>query len=414
MYPEHPISDHAALHSRGHPSAARPSDSEQQSTPPDPSESSAGHKAAPPTPDGHFSTRAIDPGRIECLQILNEHGCIEQGMEPDFTPEQLLAAHRAMVLSRAFDSRMLTMQRQGEMGTFAPNIGQEACMIGQVFPLTKDDWFAPSYRSFGAQIWRGWSMERLMKLWAGYHEGFAPPPDVNDYPFSIVIGAQVPPAVGTAMAMRRRNEKNCVVVNFGDGAFSQGAIAESLNFAAVDKAPVIFVCENNGWAISTPLKKQTRVDSLAIRGMGYGVPSIRVDGNDILAMMVATRDACTRARNGEGPTLIEAVTFRMSLHTTADDPTVYRDDADVTAWEGRCPIQRFETWLASRGLLDAQAAERVKTECEAEVIEARNAFRQNAKAKPREVFDYLYVDSTAALDRQKAEYFKRLDRKGVE
>jgi len=373
-----------------------------------------GNEATPPPTTSAFNTRAIDPGRIECLQILDERGRVERGMEPDFTDEQLLEVHRAMVLSRAFDSRMLTMQRQGEMGTFAPSIGQEACMIGQVWPLTKDDWFAPSYRSFGAQIWRGWSMERLMKLWAGYHEGFAPPPDVNDYPFSIVIGAQVPPAVGTAMAMRRRNEANCVVVNFGDGAFSQGAVAESLNFAAVDKAPVIFVCENNGWAISTPMTKQTRVDSLAIRGMGYGVPSIRVDGNDILAMMVAVRDAADRARRGEGPTLIEAVTFRMSLHTTADDPTVYRDEAEVTPWEGRCPIKRFEIWLANQGLLDADGCKRVKAECEAEVLAARDAFRESAEAKPREIFDYLYVDTPEVLERQKAEYFKRLDRKGVE
>ncbi|MCH2138285.1 MAG: thiamine pyrophosphate-dependent dehydrogenase E1 component subunit alpha [Phycisphaerales bacterium] len=382
-----------------------------------PIERRSSHESGEVTPPPHasaFSTRAIDPGRIECLQILDEHGNVEQGMDPGFTDEQLLDVHRAMVLSRAFDSRMLTMQRQGEMGTFAPNIGQEACMIGQVWPLTKDDWFAPSYRSFGAQIWRGWSMERLMKLWAGYHEGFVPPPDVNDYPFSIVIGAQVPPAVGTAMAMRRRKEANCVVVNFGDGAFSQGAVAESLNFAAVDNAPVIFVCENNGWAISTPLTKQTRVESLAIRGMGYGVPSIRVDGNDILAMMVATRDAADRARNGEGPTLIEAVTYRMSLHTTADDPTVYRDEALVDPWQDRCPIRRFEAWLKRRGLLDGAACDRIKADCEAQVLAARDAFRESAEAKPREIFDYLYVDTTVTLERQKAEYFKRLDRKGVE
>ena len=379
----------------------------------DPATGSPGEATPPPT-TGAFNTRAIDPGRIECLQILDEHGRIESGMEPDFTPEQLLQVHRAMVLSRAFDSRMLTMQRQGEMGTFAPNLGQEACMIGQVWPLTKDDWFAPSYRSFGAQIWRGWSMVHLMKLWAGYHEGFAPPSDVNDYPFSIVIGAQVPPAVGTAMAMRRRGEANCVVVNFGDGAFSQGAVAESLNFAAVDNAPCIFVCENNGWAISTPLIKQTRVESLAIRGMGYGVSSIRVDGNDILAMMTAMRDAANRARAGGGPTLVEAVTFRMSLHTTADDPSVYRDDASVTPWEGRCPIARFETWLQHTGLLDAEGCEAVKADCEAQVLAARNALREEAQAKPREIFDYLYVDTPDVLKRQQAEYFKRLDRKGVD
>ncbi|MCH2136701.1 MAG: thiamine pyrophosphate-dependent enzyme [Phycisphaerales bacterium] len=370
--------------------------------------------AAPRTPTGCFNTRAIDPGRIECLQILNASGHIEQGMDPGFSDETLKDVHRAMVLSRAFDARMLTMQRQGEMGTFAPNVGQEACMIGQVWPLTKDDWFAPSYRSFGAQIARGWPMDHLMKLWAGYHEGFAPPPGVNDYPFSIVIGSQVPPAVGTAMAMRRAGRSECVVVNFGDGAFSQGAVAESLNFAAVDKAPVVFVCENNGWAISTPLHKQTEVDALAVRGLGYGVPSIRVDGNDILAMMVAMRDACDRARSGEGPTLIEAVTFRMSLHTTADDPTVYRDEAHVDPWRKRCPIARLETLMMKQGAMAEGDGEAIRAECDQLVLAARDTFRAEAAAKPREVFDHLYASMPESLARQQDEYFKRLDRKGIE
>ena len=174
-------------------------------------------------------------------------------------------------------------------------------------------------------------MEHLMTLWAGHHSGFPPPAGVKDLPFSIVIGSHVLPSVGLGMAMRRANDSHCVVVNFGDGAFSQGAVSEALNFAAVEQAPIVFVCENNGWAISTPLDKQTGNEVLATRGLGFGVRSLRVDGNDILAMMVATDEACRRARAGEGPTLIEAVTYRMSLHTTADDPTVYRDDSLVDA-----------------------------------------------------------------------------------
>jgi TPP-dependent pyruvate/acetoin dehydrogenase alpha subunit len=369
--------------------------------------------APPPQPSG-FRTRAIDLGRIECLQILNEHGELEEGFQPDFDDAALLRVHRAMVLSRAFDARMLAMQRQGQMGTFAPNLGQEACMIGQVWPLGKDDWFSPSYRAFGAQIWRGWSMERLMTLWAGYHDGFPPPPEVNDLPFSIVTGSHVLPATGIAMGMRRAGDPHCVVVNFGDGAFSQGAITEALNFAAVDKAPIVFVCENNGWAISTPLSKQAGNDVLAARGVGYGVHSIRVDGNDILAMMMAMQEACERARKGEGPTLIEAITFRMSLHTTADDPTVYRDECLVEPWHARCPIHRFESWLVRTGRLSTEDCERIRGECDQEVLDARERFRATASAKPREIFDHLYDALTPELESQRLDYLRRLDRKGVE
>ena len=371
-------------------------------------------QASPTPPASGFNTRAIDLGRIECLQILDENGDIEEGLHPDIEDNELLRVHRAMLLSRAFDSRMLAMQRQGQMGTFAPNLGQEACMIGQVWPLDADDWFSPSYRAFGAQIWRGWSMERLMTLWAGYHDGFPPPDDVKDLPFSIVIGSHVLPATGIAMAMRRAKDPHCMVVNFGDGAFSQGAITEAMNFAAVDKAPVVFVCENNGWAISTPLEKQAGNEVLAARGAGYGVHSIRVDGNDILAMMTAMKEACDRARRGEGPTLIEAITFRMSLHTTADDPTVYRDESLVEPWHNRCPIRRFELWLTRTDRLTTQDCDRIRAECEQEVLDAREHFRKNATAKPREIFDHIYETITPELEAQRMAYLRRLDRKGVE
>ena len=361
-----------------------------------------------------MDTTPIDLGRIEVLQILDEHAQVDESLDPRYDDEYLLRIHRGLVLTRAFDQRMLTMQRQGEMGTFAPNLGQEACQLGQVVPLTKDDWYSPSYRSFGAQLWRGWSMERLFKLWAGYHEGFPPPPDVNDLPFSIVIGSHVLPAVGVAMGMNYRSEPNCMVVNFGDGACSQGAVSEALNYAAVNKAPVVFVCENNGWAISTPLTKQSATTNLASRGAGFGLPSIRVDGNDILAMTLAVDQAARRARAGDGPTFIEAVTFRMSLHTTADDPTVYRAQELVDPWEARCPITRYETYLQRKGLLDTGAIDRIREECDGEVIVARDRFRTDAVARPREIFDHIYGELSPELEAQKQAYLDRLERKGVE
>lgn len=361
-----------------------------------------------------MDTNPIDLGSIEVLQVLDEQGNVNASRDPGLSDEELLTVHRAMVLARSFDARMLTMQRQGEMGTFAPNLGQEACMIGQVWELTKQDWFSPSYRSFGAQIHRGWSMERLLLLWAGYHEGFPPPEGVNDMPFSIVIGSHVLPSVGIAMGMRRRGNKDCVVVNFGDGAMSQGAVSEALNFAMVDRAPIVFVCENNGWAISTPTKLQYATNHLAGRGVAFGLPSIRVDGNDILGMITAMREATERARNGEGPTFVEAITYRLSLHTTADDPKVYREDSDTEPWLNRCPISRLEHLLEQRNLLTKDAAESIKSECDAQVLEARERFRTIAKARPRAVFDHLYKTTPSELENQRDEYLRRLDRKGVD
>ncbi len=358
--------------------------------------------------------RTIDAGEIEDLQILNESGDVDSRLDPKLPPDELKRIHRAMVLSRKLDQRMLTMQRQGQMGTFAPGIGQEATQIGQVYPLAKEDWFCPSYRSFGAQMWRGWPIDQLLLLWDGFHEGFAPPTGVNDLPFCIVIGSHVPTATGIAMAMRIRKDQGCVMVNFGDGASSQGIVNESLNFAAVYQAPVVFLLENNGWAISMPAGKQVATETYAVRGIGFGIPSMRVDGNDVLAVIVAAQRACERARGGAGPTLIEALTYRMSVHTTADDPKVYRDDAEVKEWEKKCPIRRFEIYLKNKTVLDDGAIARIHEECEQEVLSARDSFRARAKAKPREVFDHVYAMPSAEHEAQKQEYLAKLERNKVE
>jgi len=350
---------------------------------------------------------------IEDIQILDEEGRASDRHVPDLTDTELLRIYRAMVLTRKFDVRMLNMQRQGQMGTFAPGYGQEATQIGQVYWLKPEDWYAPSYRSFGAQIWRGWPMEHLMLLWDGFHEGFAPPAHVNDLPFSIVIGSHVPLATGVAMAQSYREEKHVTLCNFGDGASSEGAVHEAMNFAAVYRAPVVFVLENNGYAISTTTQIQSRVDAFARRATGYAMPGVRVDGNDVLGMLVACREAIDRARAGEGPTLIEAVTYRMGVHTTADDPKVYRDDEEVSWWEQRCPIARFEKWLTARGVLDASAPERIAGECEQQVLAARDAFRERMIARPEDLFDFVYESLPGELEGQKREYFERLRRKGA-
>ena len=355
----------------------------------------------------------IDLGSSDTLQILNEQGVADAVFDPKLPKAELLKIHRAMVLTRKLDIRMLAMQRQGEMATFAPGLGQEATQIGQVFPLTAKDWFSPSYRSFGAQLWRGWSIEQLMLLWDGFFEGFPPPEGVNDLPFSIVIGSHLLPAVGVAQAIQYREGEDVVLANFGDGAISQGAANEAFNFAAVDKAPIVFICENNGWAISMPVEKQAATATLAQRGVGFGIPGVRVDGNDVLAVLTATREAVERARSGDGPTLIECLTYRMSLHTTADDPKVYREEAQVEQWMSKCPISRFEKYLIAKSVIDKAGCEKVATECEQQVLEARERFRGRAKASPREVFDFVYEEITPELREQQAEYFEKLKRKGI-
>ena len=213
--------------------------------------------------------------------------------------------------------------------------------------------------------------------------------------------------------MNYTNTANCVVVNYGDGASSQGAVNEALNFAAVYKAPVVFVCENNGWAISTPVHQQASKSIFAVRGAAFDIPSIRVDGNDIFAMIHATKQAVERAKTGEGPSLIEAVTYRMSLHTTADDPTVYRADSEVEKWSQRCPLLRFEIYLKNKNVLQQSDIDRIKEECDKEVLQARDNFYAMDSANPSKLFDHLYVDMPEELKNQRNDYLKRLKHKGL-
>ncbi|MFK7958956.1 MAG: pyruvate dehydrogenase (acetyl-transferring) E1 component subunit alpha [Phycisphaerales bacterium] len=367
------------------------------------------HHGEPPV----VTSGAIPAPSIRSISVLRADDSADPDSDPGVADDALLQIHRGMVLTRVFDVRMLNMQRQGQMGTFAPGFGQEATQIGQVALLGDQDWFSPSYRSFGAQIWRGWEMERLFKLWAGYHEGFAPPPGVRDMPFCIVIGSHLLPAVGLGMAMQYQDDPGIVMVNFGDGAMSQGAAGEAFNFAAVNKAPVVFCVENNGYAISMPTEEQCAHEVLAQRGVGFGIPSIRADGNDILAMLAAMKEATERARTGGGPTLVEAVTYRMGVHTTADDPTVYRTDEEAEAWTKRDPIARFERYLIKRGLIDEAGVAEVNESCEAQVRSARERFDAERRAAPEEVFDFMFESMPPELQEQKDEYMARLKRKGV-
>ena len=341
---------------------------------------------------------------IEHLSILDSDGNLDSSLEPELSAEDLRRLYRAMLLGRRLDERMLKLQRQGRIGTFAPIKGQEASQMGSVFTLRKTDWTVPSFRETAAMLWRGWPIEKMLLLFAGYLEGGQPAPDQHDLPITIPVATQLPHAVGLAYAVQYRGDDAVVMAFCGDGATSEGDFHEALNFAGVWHVPVVFVVQNNQWAISVPLKKQTHSRTLAQKALAYGFPGIQVDGNDVLAVYAASREAVDRARAGGGPTLVECVTYRLGVHTTADDPTKYRSAEEVEAWERKDPLVRFKTYLEKKDLLESGLPEQV----DEEIARAVEAFEATPPADPLVIFDHAYGEMPPHLQAERAELEERL------
>jgi pyruvate dehydrogenase E1 component alpha subunit len=353
--------------------------------------------------------RRIDLTAVDALSILDEHGRVDPALEPRIPPEDLRRLYRTFLLARRFDERMLMLQRQGRIGTYLPARGHEAAVLGSVYPLRPTDWLVPVWREWAAYVWRGWPLEHLILLYAGYSDGMRVPEGLRDLPVSVPMGTHVPHAVGLACAARYRGEDSVVLCYFGDGASSEGICQEAMNFAGVFQAPVVFVCINNQWAISVPRARQTRARTLAHRALAYGFPGVQVDGNDLLAVVAATREAVLRARQGGGPTLIEAVTYRLLAHSTADDPAKYRNPAEVAAWEAREPLPRLRRYLEARELVDAAAHERWQAEVDAEVRAAvERAEARMQAASPLDMFDHVYGDVPAEVVAQREEFRREL------
>src|SRR5207249_1512432 len=346
---------------------------------------------------------------VEYLSILDSDGNLDAALEPRLSPAELKSLYRAMLLGRRFDERMVRLQRQGRIGTFAPIKGQEASQLGSVFTLRATDWMVPSFRETAAMIWRGWPLEKILLFFAGYVEGGQPAPDQHDLPITIPVGTQLPHAVGLAYAAQYKGDDAVVMVYFGDGATSEGDFHEALNFAGVWHVPVVFVCQNNQWAISVPLKKQTHSKTIAQKALAYGLPGIQVDGNDVLAVYTAAREAVERARAGEGPTLIECVTYRLGVHTTADDPTKYRTQEEVTAWEQKDPLTRFRAYLEKKDLLEDGLERRVDDE----IAEAVRRFEATPPPDPLTVFDHVYAEMPPHLRAQRDELARWLREGGA-
>jgi pyruvate dehydrogenase E1 component alpha subunit len=350
------------------------------------------------------------PDKIEYLSILNEKGELDASLEPDIPEETHLKLHRTILLVRKFDERLLNLQRQGRIGTFAPISGQEAAQLGAVALLRPSDWMVPAFRETAAEIWRGRSLESVIIYNNGYSEGAEIPPDLNNLPISVPVGSQILHAVGLGWAAKYRQTDAVAMTFFGDGATSEGDFHEGLNFAGVFQAPVIFVCQNNHWAISMPVAKQTRSKTLAQKAIAYGLPGIQVDGNDILAVYAAAKEAVDRARAGQGPTLIECVTYRMAVHTTADDPKRYRTEEEVDKWRERDPIVRYQKYLADKGLLSEDKIAGIEAEVLEEIQGAVDGAEEQMKAlgDPIDMFEHAYARMPAYLKEQKEAFAREV------
>src|SRR4051812_2052947 len=291
---------------------------------------------------------------------------IDEGREVNGLEEaDLLDLYRQLVLLRTYDERSVVYHRQGRIGTYAIFWGHEAMQVGSAYALEDDDWIFPSYRESAIGLLRGMPAATILQWWRGHPSGWWSPADYNVASICVPIGTHVPHAAGLAWGKRLRRERACAIVYFGDGATSEGSFHEGVNFAGVMNAPLVLLCNNNQWAISTPVDRQTRAETLTDKAVGYGIPGVRVDGSDVLAVYEATREAVERARAGDGPTFIEALTYRAAPHATADDPRAYIDMERVEEERKRECIGRFETYLRELGVLpDALAAE-ARAEAEA-------------------------------------------------
>ncbi|MET8621731.1 MULTISPECIES: pyruvate dehydrogenase (acetyl-transferring) E1 component subunit alpha [Streptomyces] len=348
------------------------------------------------------------PAEPQLVQLLTPEGkrVADAEYDPyvaDITAEELRGLYRDMVLTRRFDAEATSLQRQGELGLWASLLGQEAAQIGSGRATREDDWVFPTYREHGVAWCRGVDPANLLGMFRGVNHGGWDPNSNHFQLYTIVIGSQTLHATGYAMGITKDGADSAVIAYFGDGASSQGDVNEAFTFSAVYNAPVVFFCQNNQWAISEPTEKQTRVP-LYQRASGFGFPGVRVDGNDVLACLAVTKAALARARRGEGPTLVEAFTYRMGAHTTSDDPTRYRSDDERESWEARDPIQRLRAHLEAEGHADEAFFAALEEESEALGRRVREAVRAMPDPDPMAMFEHTYADGHALVDEERAEF----------
>jgi len=340
------------------------------------------------------------------LQRLNQDGELVGDLGV-VTPSGFLEVYRAMVMLRRFDERAWNLQRQGVIGTYAPFKGQEAAQLGAAHALDEADWLIPTYRDWAASWARGVPLEHGLFFAKGHPAMGAVPEDARVLPAQVVIAAQTLHGVGIAWSLKLRREHAAALVTFGDGAASQGDTHEAMNFASVFEVPLVFFCENNHWAISVPLERQMHADTIAQRALAYGIEGYRVDGNDYVAVVNLVSELMARAREGEGPFLVEAVTYRLGAHTTADDPAKYRSSDEEQRWEERDPIRRIERFLMAQGLIDEEQVRAVQEQALDEVEEVLERFHRALDVEPAVLFDHVYAELTPQLAAQRDRFVAR-------
>ncbi len=328
----------------------------------------------------------------EHLSVLNEEGEADKELMPEISEDQMKVMYHYMVLARRFDEKLFKLQRQGKIGTYAQLKGQEAAQIGSAMALNKEDWFVPSFREMGVYLVRGADRAKIVQAWMGDTRAFEGDAQSRNLPVSIPIASQIPHAVGIAWASKLKKENSATIVYFGDGATSEGDFHEGMNFAGVLNLPVVFFCQNNQWAISTPRRKQTASQTIAQKAIAYGFRGVQVDGNDVLAVYKAAKEALERARKGEGPTLIEAVTYRLGDHTTSDDASKYRSKEEVEEWEKKDPIERLKKHFQKIGTWSDDYEKWVEEEVEKEIADAVEKAFAIPPPQPENLFKNVFAE----------------------
>ena len=350
-----------------------------------------------------------DPLKKHRLEVLTPAGELvgEKLLPPDLTPERLLDLYSWMVRLRVADKQAVSLQRAGRMGTYAPTLGQEAANIGSAAALGPADWLVPSFREMGAMLLRGVPLRRIYLYWMGCEWGSHYPPEVRVLPVCAPVGTQTLHGVGLAWAAKLQGRREVTLICFGDGATSKGDFHEAMNFAGVFRVPAIFFCQNNQYAISVPLSRQTASPTLAQKAVAYGFPGLMVDGNDLLAVYTAVSAAVARARAGDGPCFIEDQTYRLGPHTTVDDPSRYRPDDEVRSYEALDPIVRVRVYLERLGRWTPAQEDQLRQESDLWAREEAKAAEELVSTNIEDIFAYHYATMPPYLQEQLA-YLKRV------
>ena len=338
--------------------------------------------------------------QVKRLDILDEKGNLDDALAPTLADSELMRMYDLFVLARTFDQRAISLQREGRLGTYPSITGLEASQIGSALAAEKADWLFPTFRESGVYLAKGLPLDMIFQYWAGDERGMKMPDSMNIFPLAIPVGTQIVHAVGAAMAIKYRKDRVAALVYFGDGGSSRGDFHEGLNMAGVFQLPVVFLCQNNQWAISVPREHQTASQTISQKAIAYGFEGVQVDGNDIFAVFKATKDALEKAKKGGGPTLIECFTYRMADHTTSDDASRYRPGEEIEKWKARDPILRLRLYLEKKGLLNDAYQEEVQARAKTAVDEAQKKAEAAQPPDPKDMFTYTSASLSQRQMRQ--------------